>query len=132
MARMTREEGVRRFFQSNHRPSWRAYDDEDIKDCCTGLAGACVYLNLPSLSAPEIGVGIPLVFTNVGNDWLRFIIEPVMEFYTEKGQQHVMLTALAYTGEMMIVDTTEMEGLNWQALVEELKYQQDILDCLSL
>lgn len=132
---MSRDEGVRRFFSSPLPTKLRPYHKEEweelIRPACTGLAGACIYLRLPSLSMPEIGLPYPVIFTNVERDLQRFIVDPVFEPCKEKGQDHMMITALAFTGEMMVVDTTDMSYLNWKDLVAELYYQYNLFTSIT-
>lgn len=100
---------------------------EDVRDLATGLIGAQLRLRLPSLSGPELGVGIPLLVTNVPGDILRIFIAPVIEAYNEDGQEFVRLTARAYTEERMALDTAELWYTPFQSLQDELLYQKKIL-----
>lgn len=109
---MLPQEGIRKFFSSSYPTGLLTYKPAEhfdwMQDVTTGLVGAMIKLRLPSLSAPELGIPLPMLATNITGDLLRIIVDPIFETYKEKGQPHIMLTALAYTGEMMILDTGEL------------------------
>lgn len=104
---------------------------EWVKDVTTGLVGALIKLRLPSLSAPEMGLPLPMFATNVENDLLRIVVDPIFQPLKEKGQRHYLITALAYTGEMMVLDTTELHYLNYVGLVQELHHQYKLFTALT-
>jgi len=135
MARLTPQEGIEKFFSATYPTALIRYNPDEhhewVKDVTTGLVGAMIQLRLPSLSAPEMGIPLPMFATNVENDLLRIVVDPIFQPLKEKGLRHYLVTALAYTGEMMILDTTELHYLNYVGLVAELHYQYELFTSLD-
>lgn len=127
---MTPDEGVRRYFEAELPSSVRNYhpesDDEDMKDLATGLIGAMLKLKLPSLSGPELGSDIPLVVLYIPGDLIRILVDP----HIKKEQYSYRVTALSYTGEFMLLDTSDVMCEDIGAMEANLEYHADLLNRL--
>lgn len=146
MARMTADEGVRAYMEGTPSSFIVPYNpqehEEAMMDLITGLIGAMLKLNLGSLSGPELGSTIPVVVTNVPGDILRILIAPDITPYgpwyqtnnmnIKKAREFVKLTALSYRGDLLKLDTRYEKYLNYRGLGEELQYQKQLLDRLSI
>jgi len=103
---------------------------EWVQDTTTGLVGAVLQLRLPSLSAPEIGIPLPMLVTYPPGDIIRIIIDPSFFPHKEKGQDHMLISALAYTGELLVLDTAKIRADQRENLLPELIYQHELFTYL--
>ena len=145
MARMTAKEGLGAYLNSAP-PSYLVHyepevHDEEMKDLVTGLCGALLKTDLYSLSGPQLGSYLPVVITRGPNDLLRILIDPYIEPYgavletglpyIEKAREHIELTALAYSGEGIVLDTKDIPYVNYRLLSAALQYQVAYLDTFT-
>lgn len=128
MTRLSADEGVRLYKESGPPSHLLDYNpdvhEQDMKDLATGLIGAMLKLSLPSISGPQLGSPIPMIVTHVPGDLLRIFVHPQIK----KDGEHVVLTAFSYTGEMMTLDTRDLDYVPWEQLVQELIFQDSIMD----
>jgi hypothetical protein len=111
---------------------------EQVHDLATGLIGALLRLKLHSLSGPQIGSGLPLLVTSVPGDWLRIFFAPVIKPYGDevefnhdhikKGKEHVRLSSLSYTGELMRFDSKRVWYGPYLDISAELQYQKGVIE----
>jgi hypothetical protein len=133
MPRLTPAEAVKLYEKEDPPERVFRFDDiedltEDklgqIHDLATGLIGAMLKLELQSLSGPEIGSELPLVVSNVKDDVIRIFISPIV---IEEGQDYIVISALNYEGDRMVLDTREMLSNNPYGFILEILPKLDDL-----
>lgn len=121
MSRLTRGEAVTRY-EDGARPSevvdydWEIHYDE-MMDTMPGLIGACLALDLPALTGPEIGSPLPIMVLNVPRFMPQIIIDPYLE---QRKGPHVIVSALTYQGESMKINTSRISYANGEEVAEAL------------
>jgi hypothetical protein len=124
MSRLTRPEGVELWLKYHDDPApvkgVDSFTEEEMKDLATGACGAMLAMQVPSVSGGQLGSHIPFLVTMVKGDLIRIFIDPYIQ---KNGDDHVVVTAFAYSGERMKLDTEELWYAPTDLLVPELVHQ---------
>ena len=83
---------------------------------------------IESISAPQIGVPLPVIVTAVDGDYIRIFVDPsILPYRDKKGRQHVLAVGLSLQGDSLLFDTSEVPHRHPEWIAEELIKQDDLI-----